>query len=105
MYDADAGRLSVDTSESSRSEGAEAGLFGMDIVPTDVTGPFLRVFVDHSIVEVYVNDQKCVTARAYPLNSGEVGCRVVATSGANALQSIDVWEMKPNTVTSSENQA
>jgi beta-fructofuranosidase len=97
IYDAGAGRLTVDTYKSSRSEGAEAGVFGIDVVPTDTSASFLRVFVDHSIVEVYFNDQKCVTARAYPLNGREARCRVVASHGVKALPSVDVWEMMPIT--------
>ncbi|GGD86795.1 glycoside hydrolase family 32 protein [Paenibacillus nasutitermitis] len=72
---------------------------------TDVTGRIdlegssrvsLRLFVDHSVVEVFVNGRQCITARVYPVLESSEGVYIGVPRGAEALiHSMDIWPMRP----------
>ena len=53
----------------------------------------LRVFVDRSIVEAFVNDRQCVAARVYPERSDSTGVSLCSRGTASELTRLDVWEM------------
>ena len=53
----------------------------------------LRVFIDKSIVEIFVNDQQCVAARVYPGGDDSVGVSLRAQGSAAILESLDAWQM------------
>ena len=53
----------------------------------------LRVFVDKSIVEVFVNDKQCVAARVYPDRADSTGISFRSQGVASELTRLDVWEM------------
>ena len=53
----------------------------------------LRVFVDRSIVEVFVNDKQCVAARVYPERADSDGVSMRSQGAASELTRLDVWEM------------
>jgi len=53
----------------------------------------LRVFVDRSIVEVFVNGRQCVAARVYPERRDSTGISLRSQGGTSDLASLSVWEM------------
>ena len=53
----------------------------------------LRVFVDKSIVEVFVNGKQCVAARVYPGRTDSTGISLRSQGVASALTHLDVWKM------------
>lgn len=53
----------------------------------------LRVFIDRSIVEVFVNDRQCLTARVYPDREDSVGVSLRAQGEPATLNSLDAWQM------------
>ncbi len=53
----------------------------------------LRVFVDRSVVEVYVNGRQCLAARVYPGRDDSLGVSVRAQGHDARLQSLDAWQM------------
>jgi beta-fructofuranosidase len=53
----------------------------------------LRVFVDRSIVEVFVNGKQCVAARMYPGRDDSVGVSLRSCGRDAALVSLDAWQM------------
>jgi beta-fructofuranosidase len=70
---------------------------------TPETGPFtleegellrLRVFIDHSIVEVFANGRQCLTIRAYPEREDSSGVSAFARGGVAKLVSLDAWQMR-----------
>ena len=63
------------------------------IVLVDDEPQRLRVFVDKSIVEIFVNDQQCVTARVYSGRADSVGVSLRAQGSAAILESLDAWQM------------
>lgn len=55
----------------------------------------IRVFLDRSIVEVYVNERQCLTQRIYPVRTDSLGVRLFATGGDAKVISLDAWDMLP----------
>ena len=53
----------------------------------------LRVFVDRSIVEVFVNGKQCVAMRVYPESEDSVGVSLRSQGRDAVLQSLDAWQM------------
>ena len=87
--------VSIGRGQASRSPGVASG---------DVAHRFdrlsdekmlrLHVFVDRSVVEVFVNGRCCVTARVYPSNEDAVGIDLQTRGGDATLRSLDVWTLR-----------
>ncbi|MCZ6633595.1 MAG: GH32 C-terminal domain-containing protein, partial [bacterium] len=54
----------------------------------------LRVFVDRSVVEVFVNGRQCVAVRVYPGREDSVGVSLRSQGKDTELKSLDAWQMK-----------
>lgn len=55
----------------------------------------LRVFLDRSMLEVFVNGRQCITQRIYPTRPDSMGVKAFAKDGEATLRSLHVWEMTP----------
>ena len=53
----------------------------------------LRVFVDRSIVEAFVNGRQCVAARVYPDRADSKGISFRSQGRESEISELDVWEM------------
>jgi beta-fructofuranosidase len=54
----------------------------------------LRVFVDRSIVEVFVNGRQCVAARVYPEREDSIGVSLRSQGRAAVLTSLTAWPLQ-----------
>lgn len=54
----------------------------------------LRVFVDRSVVEVFVNGKQCVAVRVYPGREDSIGVFLRSQGQEAVLKSLDSWQMK-----------
>ena len=54
----------------------------------------LRMFVDKSVVEVFVNGRQCVALRVYPGREDSLGVSLRAQGRDAQLTSFDAWEME-----------
>ncbi|PKQ45401.1 glycosyl hydrolase family 32 domain protein [Confluentibacter flavum] len=54
----------------------------------------LRIFIDKSVVEVFVNGKQCVAARVYPERNDSVGVSIRSQGKSSKLISLDAWQMK-----------
>lgn len=87
--------ISVDTSYSSVLPDAlsrppeTADVFVADDEPVR-----LRVFIDKSVVEVFVNDRQCVAVRVYPARADSTGVALQARGQDAVLRSAHVWNMQ-----------
>jgi beta-fructofuranosidase len=54
----------------------------------------LRVFVDKSVVEVFVNGKQCIAIRVYPGREDSVGVSLRAQGRDAELTSLDAWQMR-----------
>ena len=94
-YDAAKKKLTVDTTESSLTEGPR----NIEAGPLELaTGEALklRVFVDKSVVEVFANGRQAVMRRIYPSREDSVGVRLFSTGGAATAASVQAWQMMPS---------
>ena len=53
----------------------------------------LRVFIDKSVVEVFVNGKQCVAMRVYPGREDSVGVSLRSQGQESELRSLDAWQM------------
>ena len=87
--------ISIDTSYSSTLPDAlsrapeTAPVFLADDEPLQ-----LRVFIDRSVVEVFVNGRQCVALRVYPGRADSVGVSLRAHGSAARLNGLDAWQMR-----------
>lgn len=54
----------------------------------------LRIFIDRSVVEVFVNDKQCVAERVYPGREDSVGVSLRAQGAEAELLWLDAWQMR-----------
>ena len=54
----------------------------------------LRVFIDRSVVEVFVNERQCAAIRVYPSREDSVGVSLRSQGREATLKSLDAWQMK-----------
>ena len=86
--------VSIDTSYSSTNPEAlsrapeTAPVYLQDDEPLQ-----LRVFIDRSVVEVFVNGKQCVAVRVYPEREDSLGVSLRAQGQAAALNRLDAWQM------------
>ena len=90
------GTLTIDATRSSTHPNAlsrppEVAPVLLDDPGAPVT---LRVFVDRSIVEVFVNDRQCAAVRVYPNQLDSTGVSLRAVGGNAKLLSLDAWQME-----------
>lgn len=53
----------------------------------------LHIFIDRSIVEVFVNNRQCIALRAYPERDDSKGVSIEACGRDATLKSLNAWEM------------
>ena len=118
VYDARAGVIRVDVSRSSldpeivyhRYRPSSNGRTLLDTLPESERtvaaqeAPFtlaagepleLRLFLDRSLLEVYVNGRQCLTQRIYPTREDATEVRLLARGGAVTVRRLDAWDLAP----------
>ena len=55
----------------------------------------LRIYLDHSIMEVYANGRQCITQRIWPTLPDSVGVAFFAHGGAAKVKTLEAWDMSP----------
>ena len=87
--------ISLDTSCSSGLRNAQSRVPETAQVYLKNDEPLkLRVFIDRSVVEVFVNGKQCVAARVYPGRKDSVGVSFQARGSDAMITSFDAWQMK-----------
>ncbi len=54
----------------------------------------LRIFIDRSVVEVFVNNRQCVSVRVYPSRADSTLVSVLSQGQDSEVVSLDCWQMK-----------
>ncbi len=87
-----ANTLTVDRSGSSLDPRASDNPVSMPVTPIDAPLS-LRLFVDGSVLECFVNDRHCLTTRLYPTREDSDGVSVYVAGGAAIVDQLDVWAL------------
>nr|WP_276605595.1 glycoside hydrolase family 32 protein [Deinococcus sp. Arct2-2] len=90
VYDRGLGRLIIDRSRSSADPTAVSALQELALHPLEGDQLRLTVFVDRSVLEVFVRDGLSLTSRIYPTRPDSLGVRILTTAGAR-LTTADAW--------------
>jgi len=53
----------------------------------------LRIFLDHSILEVFANGRQCVTQRIYPTRADSTGVALFSRGGDAEVSTLDAWDL------------
>ena len=87
--------LTLDSSYSSTLPGALSRPPETAPVRLDPGNPLrLRVFVDHSVVEVFANGKQCVAVRVYPGREDSTSVSLRAQGSSARLTSLSTWQMR-----------
>ena len=86
--------LTLDTSYSSLLPGAlSRAPETAPLLLEDGETLLLRVFIDHSVVEVFANGKQCVAARVYPGREDSTGVSLRAQGSSALVRSLSAWQM------------
>ena len=87
--------VSIDTSRSSTAPNVRCRPAESAPVDIEDRDPLkLRVFIDRSVVEVFVNGRQCISTRVYPTRKDSTGVSLRAAGRNARLKSLDAWQMK-----------
>jgi sucrose-6-phosphate hydrolase SacC (GH32 family) len=108
-YKPAAEELTIDLEKSSLDESIKHYEFcmyfrdeGENPVVTKQVAPFklnkgekmeLRIFIDKSIMEVFINSRQCVTQRIYPTRKDSQGIEFFSVGGDITIESLQAWDM------------
>ena len=53
----------------------------------------LRIYLDHSILEVFANGRQCITQRLWPTLEDSIGVAFFARGGSVKVKSLNAWDM------------
>ena len=54
----------------------------------------LRIFLDKSVLEVFVNEKQCVAMRVYPSRQDSQGISIRSQGISARLVTLDAWQME-----------
>jgi beta-fructofuranosidase len=96
IFDAAKGRVSVDKSKSTLSPDNEGPLVLSGEYASDAFGPMrsLRVIVDGSAIEVFVNDAAAYAVRSYPSLAGSTQLRLATPGTQPLLAKVQLWPLR-----------
>lgn len=94
-YDSAAGEVVVDKSRSTLSTQEEGPRILRGAYPVDRFGPVrtLRVFVDGSVIEVFINDAAAFSFRVYPTRPDSTRARIFGEGSDIDLAGVSVWPL------------
>ena len=96
IFDAAKGRVSVDKSKSTLSSDNEGPLVLNGEYASDAFGPMrsLRVIVDGSVIQVFVNDAAAYAVRSYPSLAGSTHLRLAVPGTQPVSASVQMWPLR-----------
>jgi beta-fructofuranosidase len=92
-YDAQLNKLIFDPTRSSLEADLYPDIRSGNFVLEPDEAVKLRIFLDHSIVEVYANGRACLTGRIYPSRSDSLQLDLFSTGGSMLYKTVTVYEL------------
>lgn len=92
-YDYYYGEIGIDRTHSSVNPNTEGDLKTVSFFPDDPSAPMdWHIYIDGSVVEVFINDKYALASRIYPLSPNSNGIDLFAT-GAPAVANVSVYDI------------
>jgi len=95
FYDGASRALVIDRERSSTDPAAARDVRSVPLRLAPGGALSLRVFLDGSVIEAFVNDELRITSRVYPTLPDSAGVRPFADGAGTELRSFDAWDMRP----------
>ena len=92
-YDCFANELCIDTRGSSLSKDVTTGQYRAPLETKPRETVELRIFVDGSVVEAFVDNRAWITARIYPTREDSVEVRAFAEEAEGRMKTLDAWTL------------
>jgi beta-fructofuranosidase len=92
-YHSEKERLIVDCSRSSLNPDTEHQIISAPLTPDQQGRICFRVFLDRSVLEVCLADQRWITQRLYPAREDSLGLRFKVTNGSAIIHQLSVWKL------------
>jgi beta-fructofuranosidase len=90
--DREIGKVVLDRSHSSQDESASAENLQTELSPNPFQPLTMQVFLDHSVIEVFINHIYCLTGRIYPQRNDSLGLKLITTEDTS-LSSLEIHEL------------
>ncbi|RKP52906.1 glycoside hydrolase family 32 protein [Cohnella endophytica] len=88
------GTISIDRMRSSLFPGTHKSVIQGQLPAGSGDSIRLRIFVDHSVVEVFAGDETCLTTLVYPSRDDSIGVALSAEGSAVHVSRLLIWEMR-----------
>jgi beta-fructofuranosidase len=92
-YDSALETLTVDGRQSSLDPEVDHPTVSERLAPDSDGVLRFRVFLDRSVLEVFVSDLACVTQRLYPTREGSLGLSFLVRKGSAIARRLSVWKL------------
>jgi hypothetical protein len=86
--------LQIERSNSSINPNTPKGTVSTLFQPADGQPLDLHVFLDGSVLEVFINEEKALSTRIYPEKAESINLDLFTQGGTANFQSLDIWAMK-----------
>jgi len=93
VYDAVVGQLAIDRARASLDPDTRSTMHTAPLALANGEPLRLRIFLDHSILEVFANDTVSITTRIYPTRPDSLGVALLAEKHSARLLQLDAWRM------------
>ena len=87
--------LTVDCSRSSLDPAVDHQIISAPLSPDQRGRICFRAFLDRSVLEVFLADQRCVTQRLYPTRENSLDLRFKVTNGSAVIHRLSIWKLAP----------
>lgn len=100
-YNTSTGEFTVDFSRLNRlinDGGVYNGIYKCSLPEFQARGSEfkLHIFIDHSIVDIFINDRWATSIRVFPTDTDADGIEAFSTSGVVKVKSLDAWVLDPS---------
>lgn len=95
IYDSDQEALTVDGSQSSLDPDVDHPTVSGRLGPDPSGMVRFRVFLDRSVLEVFVSDLACITQRLYPTREDSIGLSFKLKKGSAIVRCLSAWKLAP----------
>lgn len=86
--------LTLDTRRSSLDLETPGNVYSAPLEIQPPTSVHISLFLDRSVIELFVNRRICLTGRIYPTRRDSLGVSVFAKGGRAAVKKLDAYAMK-----------
>jgi beta-fructofuranosidase len=93
VFHREKGWLKLDRTHSSLDERADTSERGGPLELSKGEKLDLRIYIDHSVIEIFANGQAVLTGRVYPTRRDNMGVTIFARGGNAVLERLDAWHM------------